>query len=329
MRKLPFSLLILTALVSLPSMAICVLDTKPPYGGGQPVTMSIAPYTIRIDADAPADRSLTISEQNSTMGDLVSYECVPGDLYGKETQAPLGLATQDRMFATDIPGIEIRPIFVKGTATGKFPSTAVVGTGRINFPVTTSYRIEVYKTQKRLNLANPAGDVVIGSGIIAYNWVNTASADDYALRLQVGEIRIISTPVCRLDGEKSVDFNIVSATNVGNGVKRPLDFSLVCITDYGNYTASASLSTQTPTRDNAYIQVVDSAGNSDRLKIRVDDSNGNPLPVDASRAEVKSSITTDTPAKFTWSATLLRASASALPENGKFNARAEIVLQVN
>ncbi|WP_431224266.1 fimbrial protein [Serratia sp. L9] len=329
MRKLPFLLLILTALASLPSMAICVLDTKPPYGGSPPVTMTIAPFTIRIDADAPADRSLMISEQKSTMGALVSYECVPGDIYGKETQAPLGPTTQDKMFATDIPGIEIRPIFSTGRATGRFPSTSKVSTGRVNFPATSSYSIEVYKTQKRLNLSNPAGDVVIGSGIIAYTWINTISPDTYSFRLQIGEIRIISTPVCRLDGEKSVDFNIVSATNVGNGVKRPLDFSLVCITDYGNYTASASLSTQTPTSDNAYIQVVDSAGNSDRLKIRVDDSNGNPLPVDASRAEVKSNIATDTPAKFTWNATLLRASGSALPENGKFNARAEIVLQVN
>lgn len=330
MRKLPTALLSLTMLTSLPSMAICVLDTDPEFEGVQPVTLSIAAFTIKIDADAVASRIKAIAEYETEKSGYVTYKCEKGEPYGKSTQSPLGAATQDRMFATNIAGIEIMPRWNNGVAYGKFPTVAKVPVlGRHSYPKASFFSIDVYKTTERLNLSNPAGDVVLNGGIIAYNWINSDSSANYAQRLQVGEIRIISTPVCRLEGEKSVDFNIVSATDVTNGVKRPLEFSLVCITDYGNYTASASLSTQTPTSDNAYIQVTDSAGNNDRLKIRVDDSSGNPLPVDASRAEVKSSISTDTPAKFTWNATLLRASGAALPENGKFDARAEIVLQVN
>ncbi|SFN56451.1 Fimbrial protein [Izhakiella capsodis] len=141
--------------------------------------------------------------------------------------------------------------------------------------------------------------------------------------------RIISTPVCQIDGGENVDFNAVSSAGLIKGVSRPLNFVMSCKTDYGSYSATAKLTTPTPTSDNKYIQVADSAGNMDRLKIRIDDSNGSLMHVDGTSSEVIEGHSNSIPAQFKWTATLLKGPAPEMPAMGQFSTSAEIILQLN
>lgn len=331
MKKTNIALLAL-ALLSQYSMAECTLDKTRPDGGGDPTTLSIPGATIVIDADSPESDTKPIATYSSSTGNLVSFiNCDSSAFYGKNVLPPLLEASAaNRTFTTKIDGFEVKPLWNNGVASGRFPSRAAVGAAsvRFNYPTSSYFILEIYKTKRTIKLTKPSGDILLDGGIIAYNWIGTESPDKYGQRLQIGEISIISTPVCSLDGEKTVDFNTVSATNIANGVKRPLNFSLTCATDYGSYSASAALSTQTPTSDNAYIQVKDQANNTDRLKIRVDSSTGTALTVDGKTNEVKSSIN-GVATQFSWSATLLRDSLVNLPASGPFTATAEIILLVN
>lgn len=319
----------IVAFTALQASAACVLDTKSPQGGVAPTTLKIDAFTLFVDADAPVDSLLPTDQGRSNLqGIKVSFiNCVIGEKYGKSTI--LSVSSTKNLFNTNIEGIAVKPQWSNGNGTGHYPSTSSMMEKRFNYPPESYFNLLFYKTQKRLKLSNPTGDLLLNPGIIAYNWVTSDNIINAGQKLNIGEIRIISTPVCRMDGEKSVDFKTVSATSINNGVKHPLNFSLTCATDYGSYSASAALNTQTPTADSAFIQVTDNGNHLDRLKIRVDDSNGFPLPVDGSRAEIKRAINSDLPAQFSWSATLLRASSTLLPENGPFTAKAEIVLQLN
>ncbi|MGQ8776514.1 fimbrial protein [Serratia sp. NA_112.1] len=323
---------LLALLASSQVSAECVLDTSSESAGVPPTTLFIPGFTLFIDADAPADTAILLKDsgRDSSRGGKVRFvNCEIGEAYGKNV-TPLLLPTPTRsLFNTKVEGIAIKPRWNNGEAFGQFPSRSSMTANAFDYPAASFFRIEFYKTQKRLRLSNPNGDVLLEPGQIAYNWVSSDNRKNVGQSLNIGEIRVISTPVCRLDGEKTVNFNTVSTTNINNGIKRPLNFSLTCVTDYGSYSTSAALSTQTPTADKSFIQVTDNGNNLDRLKIRVDDSNGQPLPVDGSRTEIKRAINSDTAAQFNWSATLLRASGTLLPENGPFTASAEIVLQVN
>lgn len=330
MKKGNATLLIISMLSAEPALARCVLDTTP-LGGGTPTTLQIPAFTIHVDADAPADRSKPIGSMDSSRGGMVSFLCDRGEMYGKSVFPPLsGRATQNKMFATNIDGLEIMPLWNNGAAFGKFPSIAAVGANRINYPSQSYFRIELYKTKPQLKLTDPdAGDVLLDGGTIAYNWINSDSSGDIAQRLNIGQIHIISTPVCRVDGKKTIDFNTVSSDNISNGVSRPLNFAMACTTDYGSYSATAKLTTSTPTSDNNYIQVTDNAGNTDRLKIRIDDSKGSLMHVDGTNAEIIKGTGNNIPAQFKWTATLLKGPAQSMPARGQFSANAEIILQLN
>ncbi|ANS44539.1 fimbrial protein [Serratia inhibens] len=332
MRIREYLLVLVIILASSQASAQCVLDTSSEDAGVPPTTLFIPGFTLFIDADAPADTAILLKDSgrdSNRDGKVRFINCEIGEAYGKSVTALLPPSPTQNLFNTKVEGIAIKPRWNNGIAFGHFPSRASMTANAFEYPAVSFFRIEFYKTQKRLRLSNPNGDVLLEPGHIAYNWVSSDNSNNVGQKLNIGEIKVISTPVCRLDGEKTVDFNTVSATNINNGIKRPLNFSLTCATDYGSYSTSAALSTQTPTADKSFIQVTDSGNNLDRLKIRVDDSNGQPLLVDGTRSEIKRAISSDTAAQFTWSATLLRASGTLLPENGPFTANAEIVLQVN
>ncbi|CNH99501.1 fimbrial protein [Yersinia pekkanenii] len=317
--------------------AACVVDTISAEGGSPPSTMTISAFTITIDADQPADSTKYISDVNTaTQGFLVSHDqCVTGNLYGKNVTAMLGESLGNGLFATNIDGIAIKPLWNNGgnPAYGTFNSsgemTFSTPTGRWDYGENSYFRIEIYKIKDTLALTNPVGQQVLPGGTIAYNWVNSNSVVNYAQKLDISQINIISTPSCTFDGTKFVDFGLVTSGNLSNGIERDLNFDITCKTDYGQYSATAAITTQTPTADGNYIKVKDNEGQDDRMRIKISDSTGRLLALDGSANEQKINIASATPAEFKWKATLEPASVSAKPANGKFSAAAEIILQIN
>lgn len=318
--------------------AACVIDLTPPDGGVSPTTLTTAPLTITIDADTPADTTIFIpgAEANTPVqGTPVTYiGCVTGEQYGKETTAMLGPSLGNGLFATNVDGIAIKPLWNNGAvpAYGKFPSQASMNfttpTGRFSYGPNSYFRIELYKTKPTLTL-NPGPNQVLPSGVIAYNWVRTTGIANYGQQLNIGAINIISTPACTFDGTKTVDFGLVTGSKLKAGVDRALDFDITCITDYGHYSATAAITTQTPSTDGNFIKVSDSSGNDDKMQIKISDSTGTQLPLNGSRSEQKVNIASNAPAEFKWMARLESVLPTVSPSNGSFSAAAEIVLQVN
>lgn len=330
MKKRNRLAVLIPLLFNTPVMALCVLDKVPPLGGVDPMTLSSPALTIYIDADQKASTTTPIDVVSTPTSHLISYLCIKDqDIYGKNVLPPLTSAGAAGMFTTLIDGIAIKPLFGNNKGMGTFNSERTVSQARMNFSTASFYKAEFYKTRDRLDLQNPDGDIVMNSGPIAFNWMNIANQDNAALTFNLGEIHIISTPVCRLDGTRTVDFNNVNSSQLRAGVSRPLNFSLVCATDYGSYTAKAALTTQTATSDNKFIKVFDSLDNPDVMKIEVRDSKGKSLPLDGLTGEVQQNVTSEVPADFNWTAILSAASDTELPQNGKFRAQAEIVLDLN
>ncbi|CNF17241.1 fimbrial protein [Yersinia mollaretii] len=315
--------------------AICEIDIGSEPGGSPPSTMTAPSLTITIDADAPADTSKFIAEANTAVqGVKVTYHhCEIGNPYGKNVTAMLGADLGNGLFATNIDGIAIKPRWNNGEAFGNFNSQREMefGTdiGRWTYPPNSFFRIELYKTKETLSLTNPAGEQVLPSGTLAYNWVNTNSLTNYAQKLDIGRITIISTPSCTFAGKKVVDFGLVTSGKLNQGIERNLDFDITCKTDYGKYSATASITTQTPTADGNYIKVKDNNGQDDRMRIKISDSTGKLLKLNGSSSEQKVNIASAIPAEFNWKATLEPTSVSAKPANGIFSAAAEIILQIN
>jgi type 1 fimbria pilin len=339
MTKTLLILILSTTLVSLHANAFCILDTSA-EGGTSPTTLQIPDQVVTIDADLPADSSNKIAYSDSNVQNpRVSYiQCVQGDLYGKQSMPVLGAPLGNGLYATNIDGLAIKPLWNNGVVFGTFPSQGTISydgvtdpsqIGRLIWPVGSFFRIELYKIKDKITLQNPSGDDVLPPGLIAYNWVNQNSQSNFAQRLQIGLIRIISTPTCRFDGPQLVDFDTVGNEGLATGVSRPLKFSMNCKTDYGSYSASAAITTTSATRDGKYIKVRDNNGQDDRLQIRINDSLGRQLNVDGSMAEQRINLNSNTPAEFDWQAVLMGTNTALRPASGQFSATAEIILQMN
>lgn len=317
------------------AQAICTIDTTSEDRGILPSTMTVPAFVITIDADAPADTTKFIAEADTaTQGDRVTYvDCAIGNPYGKNVSTLLGASLGNGLFATNIEGIAIKPLWNNGGAFGTFNTSAEMTfsteIGRWTYPAISYFRIELYKTKETLSLNNPAGQVVLPGGTAAYNWVNTNSLANFAQKLDIGQITIISTPSCTFDGSKVIDFGLVTSGNLSNGIERNLDFDITCKTDYGQYSATAAITTQTPTADGNYIKVKDNNGQDNLLRIKISDSSGKLLTLDGNSTEQKINILSATPAEFKWKATLEPAVINAKPANGRFSAAAEIILQIN
>lgn len=328
-------ILLVGAVITGQTHAICTIDTTSDKGGVLPTTMTVPAFTITIDADAPADTSKFIAEANTAIqGERVSYvDCADGNPYGKNVAPLLGASLGNGLFATNIEGIAIKPMWNNGGAFGTFNTSAGMtfntDIGRWTYPVNSYFRIELYKIKDTLLLNNPAGQLVLPGGTAAYNWVNINSLANFAQKMDIGQITIISTPSCTFNGTKVVDFGLVTSGNLNNGIERDLDFDITCKTDYGQYSAIAAITTQTPTADGHYIKVKDNNEQDGQMRIKISDSSGKLMIMDGSTTEKKVNISSATPAEFKWKATLEPAVINAKPANGRFSAAAEIILQVN
>lgn len=326
-------LMIAGMLLSQQAMSACVLDTDPITGGGQPATLTIPGEIIYVDAGDGKDTNVGKTLSSTSLTHKISYiNCVVGEKYGK---AALSLSDEgNHLYATYIKGLSVRPMFNNNVADGYFPSESsmVPQEGesdklRMNYEQGYHYKLQFVKTEPRLQLKNPAGDVVLpANSKVLVNWISDTSK--HVLTLSMGEIRIISIPSCTIDGPKTVDFGTVTKTDLTNSVIKDLNFNLTCATDYGKYGAKAYLTAASVNGDGS-IQVKDHANNSDRMKIMVSDSQGKDLPANAELSfENQNNISSDSPAEFKWHATLTKVN-DALPEDGKFTAQAEILLVVN
>jgi len=316
------------AFLSQSALAVCTVDPDPQFGGANRTTLTIPGYTFYVDAGAPVSDT-PLNFKNSTMQNVtLSFkDCVDGEAYGKTALPPLAPTGKKNYFTTSVEGISVRPRWNNGAAFGHFPSISSMDQNRFNYPPASFFQLEFVKTSPRLKLTDPNGDVVLSPGTILRNWVTSDTAANYGQLLNIGEIRVISIPNCTIDGPKTVNFGQLGERDLISGVEKNLDFSLRCATDYGSYSASASLITATPNADGT-IPVTDSAGNTDRLKIQITDSNNRNMPADDSAKEDRAQVADEVPVNYSWKATLTK-NGNVLPEEGNFTAKAEILLVVN
>lgn len=321
--------------------AECVYDpivSTAPY----PIALSLPisnPVIIR--ADAPANSLVPLlngdflqSTQNTGAVSLIN--CVKGvDPFGNSSSLNPLSNDLNANYQTNIDGLAIRAynVIVQNDGyenEGGFPGrpNRVVPAERIT-DYNVFMRIRLYKTREHLNLKNPNGDVLINATPMAFfRWYTRQTKPFWFLDLP--EIRIVSTPVCTVSEPGEINFNQVSKENLEHGVTRNIQFGLNCITDYNNYSASASIQSTSATADGDFIKVTDNAGNTDRMKIRISDSNGQVMKVDGSTSDKQATaITSNTTTNFAWKATLLPVAGANTPELGDFTANAEIVIQVN
>lgn len=300
--------------------------------------------TFRIDADREADTTTPVKTYvTPNLGKSIKYVNCEHNLskYGKEV---IGLTGQDpatRIYKTNIPGIGVKFLYTNGAAWGNFPSTSVhkcIDEGfdkptelcALVIPPQSLYKVEFYKTQERLALNNKEGDVVLEAGDRVYNWVESPSFSNYSLKLNIGAIKVVSTPVCNVSESLNVDFNQVTGrTLTPSGIERDLSFFVSCRTDYGTYSATAAIVTDMPSADAKYIQVRDAAGALNTLGIKIKDSHGNDMLLNGKSTEVKNSNPDDTRATFNWKAILFPVSQGSRPTSGKFTAQAQIILNIN
>ncbi|EPE3190027.1 fimbrial protein [Cronobacter sakazakii] len=309
----------------------CEVDLSDGVG---PTTLSIPSQTITIDAAAQTSTTVPVySYDSSLQSTRISYiNCLSGTPFGK---SPYNLGPQDtstKLYPTSVPGIGLKLRWNNASAFGDFPSEGAMSfpstMGRFIYSVGSHFRIELYKTQPTVSLKNPDGDILLPPGDIAYNWVLINNIGHYAQKLNIGQILVVSTPACTFNNNKVVDFGLVTAADLAaGGIEKDLNFDITCQSDYGNYSATAAISTNTPSADNQYIKVKDSAGNSDRLGIEIKDSQGQLMLLDGSTREQLTNIVANTPATFHWKAHLKPTAGVLHPANGDFTAQAEIILQ--
>lgn len=306
----------------------CYLDE-----GSSPTTLTVPEQTINISADAPSGTTSSIADYYSPSTSLyINYQnCNPGTPYGKKTENLSGVASSEKIYPTNIPGIGVKLWFNNATAEGAFPSESKMSfegnvPGLFSIFPGTHYHIQFFKTSDKLRLKDPLGDTVLEPDNYGYNWISTPISSSYFLKLYIDKIKIISTPVCTPDSAKNIDFGTVTPSLLKDGVERDLDFAITCKSDYGNYSAKASITTDTPSSDASYIRVEDASGNKNKLAIQIKDSNGKAMKLDGTTSEEHSS-TSNGPAEYSWKARLI-AGPKPSPAEGVFTAKAEITFNI-
>lgn len=320
------------ALVSTALQADCTLDTSGEADRGPPVTFILPAQVLSISADKPVDTSMPFATLISPLaGHAVTYiNCTPSVPYGG---TPFGLPTPDgnNMYPTNIQGVSMKIRWDNGTVKKDIPYSASLPLelSRIVYKADSYFVVELFKTTEVLSLVPNKENVVFNGGDVAYNFIGVNSISNFSQKLNLGKITLNSTPACTFESTKNIDFNTVTPTLADSGVERPLDFEMNCRTDYGKYSVLASVIADARTPDGKYITVTDAGGNNDRLRIEIRDNEGASVAVDGT--SLRKAISNDkVPAQFKWTATLSSLGKTGKrPTGGKFDASAEIVLQVN
>lgn len=329
------TIIMMAVLYSLAANVQAECDLDPASPGG-PWIANIPAALITIDASLPADTVNPIAQFDSPVqGYNQEYiDCHKGTPYGKSAYGLSGQDSSTRIYKTNIDGIGIKLLWNNGGAFGQYPSNQTytpsdgANVGRFIYPSASFFRVQFFKTADSLMLTNPDGEQALPAGEIAYNWLVNNSPAQYTQQLNIGRITVISTPSCIYTPSQTVDFGTVTSnTLTTEGIQRPLPFEINCRTDYGYYSASATLTTSTPSSDNSYIKVMDAGGHDDRMGIKIRNAQGQEMKVDGSSSENISNKASMIPAQFNWTAILIP-TGSSHPTDGDFTARAEIILQL-
>lgn len=332
MRKITIMIAVLCSL-AMKAHADC--DLSPTTGGG-PWIANIPAAIITVDASQPADTVNPIAQYDSpTQGYGQTYlHCQKGTPYGKAAYGLYGMDAATNIFKTNVDGIGVKMWWSNGSSMGVIPKDSTYTPsgqkteGDFMYPENSFFRVQFFKTSDSLTLINTEGDLVLPAGEIAYNWIKVNSPSAYTQQLNIGRILIVSTPSCRYSADQTIDFGTVTSnTLTSNGIQRPLAFNINCRTDYGYYSASATLTTLTPSSDSSYIKVMDAGGKDDRMGIKIRNAKGQDMKVDGSSSESISNKASTVPAEFNWTAILIP-TGSTPPTDGDFTAKAEIVLQL-
>lgn len=311
--------------------ATCTLDIGGDLGGSPPITFELPAQVLNISADQPVSKDNPFFRVlTHPAGVEVMYiHCPTTVRYGG---MPLNLPVPDgnNIYSTNIDGVGMKILWHNGANAKDIPYERTFhGLVRMIYPSSSYYILEFYKTEENIKLSAENVNVVINGGELSYVYIGLKSLSNYAQKLNSGRITINSTPACTFENTKVVNFDTVTPTMADAGVERPLDFEISCKTDYGSYSVTASMIADSRSQDGDSIMVTDASGNKDRLKIKISDSDGSLIHVDGmTLKKVKSNSAI--PAKFNWKATLFSASpAGKRATAGQFNAKAEILLQVN
>ena len=318
--------LLLFITVTRPGYAACFLAR------GTPTTLTIPSQTLLIDADAPVSVESPFARIDSLpITARIGYDdCDRGTEYGRQLIYLANREIANQIYATDIPGIAVKVLWTNGrdgyggypkTQSIMFPNGILKGT--FDYEPGSAYRLEFYKVADTLSLSTNTDAQLLPLGIIAYNYLFTPTPSSYSMRLNLGALTLKSLPSCTLDTSKTIDFNRVNANELAQGVYRDLDFKISCRSDYQRFSPRASIRSQTLSSDHQSIKVTDSAGQDDRLRISIYDSNKNLLLVDGTRSETLNNIANQGDANFTWQA-VLRPGVNSPPAAGPFTAYAEI-----
>nr|WP_314267938.1 fimbrial protein [uncultured Moellerella sp.] len=339
--KLNTALLLISAFAAHSAYAvdgICKYAPDTPAGGTH-VVISPADM-IRINADEPISLDRPIyTVRSSTVGSPYGYECKDLSTLQSRVLSPVRASwrevdAQRKIYTTDIPGIGVRPRSYNGVGYGQVPAGPVLARPDDNpnkvpfafwIPASMHYVLEFYKIGD-LDLSSnsyPNSKVVIRSGSVANTNLSTFSY----LEFIAGEVTIISTPVCKVDSKvHNIDFNTVTPDILAAGVERNLNFQLICKTDYGSYSAVASINAAKRTIDGQYINVEDSNNQISHMGIQIRDKNNRVITVDGNTTETISNIPRNGVANFEWKARLTKLPNGVRPAKGRFNAQAIITL---
>ena len=299
---------------------------------GAPTTVTIPSQTVTINADAPVSLYQPFARiDGPPITARIGYDdCERNTPYGRRLTYLTNREIADQIYTTDIPGIGVKVLWTNGHGTyGGYPKTqhmvfpSGITRGTFDYEPGSAYRLEFYKVADTLTLSTSSTNQLLPPGIVAYNYLFTPTPSSYSMRLNLGVLTLRSLPSCTLDSSKTIDFDRVTPSSLDQGVYRDLTFKINCMSDYQRFATRASISTQAPSSDRQSIKVTDSAGQNDRLRIAIYDSNKNRLRVDGTDSEDLYNIRSKNDAEFTWQA-VLKPGLKSPPAPGPFTAYAEI-----
>ncbi|WP_312240108.1 fimbrial protein [Pantoea sp.] len=335
--KIKSLLLFIFLIISSHAQAACYLRD-----GSSPQTLTLPSQTIFIDADAPVDTALPVYVmQTPPLGQLVTWDnCPTGLEVGRDVYNLIGLDAVTHTYATNVSGIRVKPLYSNGVGEGFFPRTQnynCILDGKPTSLCTLSvaaqsyFKMEFYKTSDKLSLNNKDGDVVLPAALTLYYWIEFNAPSNHTLKLYMNEVKIVSTPVCQVSDGINIDYGLVtSRTLTSAGIAKDLDFHINCKTDYGTYSASAYINTDTPAPDSSYIRVEDASGSRETLGIKIKNSKGNDMLLNTPQSsEIRSGNNSESAAVFNWKAILFPISSTKSPANGVFRATAHITFNIN